>query len=120
MGNAVLHWQIVSKDPQASAKFYGKLFDWKIDSANALGYREVKTGAAAGIDGGIWPCPPEGHGLVQLFMEVEDVAACLLQAQALGARVIVPESDLPDGDTMAILLDPTGLTFGIYQRARRI
>lgn len=116
MGSPVLHWQIISKDPAATAKFYGTLFEWRIDTANALGYREVKTASDGSIDGGIWPCPPEGHGMVQLFMQVPDVAACIERATALGAKVIVPKSALPDGDTMAVLLDPTGLPFGVYAR----
>jgi predicted enzyme related to lactoylglutathione lyase len=107
---------MVSKDPGASAKFYGKLFDWQIDAANALGYREVKTGNPQSLDGGIWLCPPEGQSMVQLFIEVPDVAACLQQATALGAKIIVPQSQLPDGDTLAILLDPAGLSSGIYRR----
>jgi predicted enzyme related to lactoylglutathione lyase len=122
MGNPVLQWQIVSKNPAATARFYTKLFDWRIDSANALGYREVKTGSvdgvAAGIDGGIWPSAPEGHSLIQLFVAVDDVAEYLERATALGAKVIVPVSALPDGDTLAVLLDPQGLSFGIFHRGR--
>jgi predicted enzyme related to lactoylglutathione lyase len=33
----------------------------------------------------------------------------------LGATVIVPPTTLPDGDMMAILLDPAGLTFGVMR-----
>jgi predicted enzyme related to lactoylglutathione lyase len=40
----------------------------------------------------------------------------LQQATALGAKVLVPKSDLPDGDTLAVLLDPTGLAFGVYRQ----
>jgi predicted enzyme related to lactoylglutathione lyase len=29
----------------------------------------------------------------------------------------VPATTLPDGDTMAILADPSGITFGVMQRA---
>ena len=118
MGNAVAHWQIGSKNPQATSRFYSKLFEWQIDSANGLGYREVKTGNAQGIDGGIWPCPPDGQSLVQLFVDVDDVAAQVEKAEALGAKVIVPASTLPDGDVMAILLDPAGLAFGICKRGQ--
>jgi predicted enzyme related to lactoylglutathione lyase len=120
MGNAVLHWQIVSKNPAAAARFYSKLFEWQIDSSNALGYREVKTGNAHGIDGGIWPCPPDGQSLVQLFVEVDDVHAQVRKAEALGAKVIVPPSTLPEGDVMAILVDPAGLAFGVYKPGRPI
>ncbi|HEY3055171.1 MAG TPA: hypothetical protein VGK31_04470 [Thermoanaerobaculia bacterium] len=48
-----------------------------------------------GIDGGVWPSPPspssppEGHNLVQLFVEVDDVDAMMAKAQSLGAKVIV-------------------------------
>jgi predicted enzyme related to lactoylglutathione lyase len=36
----------------------------------------------------------------------------------LGATVIVPATTLPDGDVMAILLDPAGLTFGVVRTPR--
>ena len=115
MGNPVTHWQIVSTQPDLAAKFYGKLFNWKITAANALGYRVVETLNAKGITGGIWPAPQGATSLVQLFVEVADVESYVQQALELGGTVIVPTSALPDGDTMAVLLDPTGLPFGIVQ-----
>ncbi len=50
---------------------------------------------------------------MQLFVEVFDVDDCIAKAIRLGAKVLVPKSVLPDGDTMAVLLDPTGLSFGV-------
>jgi len=32
--------------------------------------------------------------------------------------VIVPKSELPDGDALAIVLDPAGLSFGLYRPRR--
>ena len=52
---------------------------------------------------------------MQLFVEVLDVDDCIAKAIRLGAKVLVPKSVLPDGDTMAVLLDPTGLSFGVCQ-----
>jgi uncharacterized protein len=114
VGNPVVQWQIVAKDPDAVTKFYAGLFGWKIQTNNALGYRMVDTRSDRGINGGVWPSPPEGHNLVQLFVEVDDLAASLAKAVSLGAKVIVPPSQLPDGDALAIVLDPAGLSFGIY------
>ena len=68
-----------------------------------------------GISGGMWPSPPEGHNLVQLFVEVDDIDAYIAKATGLGATVIVPKSELPDGDALAIVLDPAGLSFGLYR-----
>lgn len=117
MGNPVMQWQILSTQPEATAKFYGKLFGWNIDTANAMGYRVVKTGDAGGIDGGIWPAPPQAQSMVQLFIQVANVSAHLEKAVELGAKVLVPRSVLPDGDVMAIMLDPAGMPFGIVERA---
>jgi hypothetical protein len=115
VGNPVVQWQIVAKDPDAVARFYSALFGWKVQTNNALGYRVIETGNGRGIDGGVWPSPPEGHNLVQLFVEVEDIDAALVKATSLGATIIVPKSELPDGDALAIVLDPAGLSFGMYR-----
>ena len=116
MANPVTHWQLVAKDPEKAAAFYGTLFDWKIDSDNALGYRMVATGDG-GLDGGIWPSPPEGHSLVQLYVQVDDVTATATQAVELGAHLVVPPQTLPGGDQMAILVDPQGIAFGVTKPA---
>src|SRR5262245_56014231 len=119
MGSPVVQWQILAKDPEQATKFYGTLFGWKVDTANGLGYRAIRTQSTRGMDGGIWPSPPEGHNLVQLFIEVDDIDAYIAKAQALGASVIVPRSELPDGDALAIVRDPGGLPFGLYRAAAR-
>jgi hypothetical protein len=115
VGNPVVQWQIVAKDPDAVTKFYSALFGWKVRPDNALGYRVIETSNARGINGGVWPSPPEGHNLMQVFIEVDDIDAYIAKATSLGATVIVPKSELPDGDALAIVLDPAGLSFGLYR-----
>jgi predicted enzyme related to lactoylglutathione lyase len=116
MPNPVVRWQIVSREADRVADFYAAAFDWKVDRSNALGYRQLTSGESSGADGGVWPRGEEGHDLVQLFIEVDDVAAAAARASGLGARVLVPPSRLPDGDEMALLVDPTGLSFGLLAR----
>jgi predicted enzyme related to lactoylglutathione lyase len=118
MGCPVTGWQIITKNPEASAKFYAEVFGWRIDANNALGYRVVDTCSEEGVGGGFWPAPPQASSFVQLFIDVEDVAAAVLAATRLGAKVIVPPQKLPDGDEMAVLQDPEGLPFGLRQSAR--
>jgi len=120
MANPVTRWQIVARDAQAVADFYRKLFGWSVRTDNALGYRTLESGDARGIDGGVWPAPPGAPGMVQLFVEVDDVDRSIADAVALGAQIIVPKSELPDGDTMAILLDPAGLSFGVVKSGRSV
>jgi predicted enzyme related to lactoylglutathione lyase len=118
MGCPVTSWQIITRNPEATARFYTEAFGWRIDANNALGYQVVDTCSEDGLGGGIWPAPPQAPSFVQLFIEVPDVAAAVLTATRLGARIIVPPQKLPDGDEMAVLHDPEGLAFGLRRSAR--
>jgi predicted enzyme related to lactoylglutathione lyase len=116
MANPVVRWQIVAGDVSAVTSFYSKLFGWSVDANNSLGYRELRSGEARGIDGGVWPAPAPGPAMVQLFVEVDDVQAHLDRAVSLGAKVLVPRTALPDGDVMALFIDVAGLSCGLVQR----
>jgi predicted enzyme related to lactoylglutathione lyase len=70
------------------------------------------------MDGGVWPGPPHDRPFVQLFVAVPDVEEHVQRATRLGANVVVPTSVLPDGDTMAVLVDPSGLPFAICKLQR--
>jgi predicted enzyme related to lactoylglutathione lyase len=117
MGQPVMRWQILAKDPDKTAEFYTKLFAWDIDTNNALNYRMVDTGSERGINGGIWPAPPQGHSMVSLYVEVDNVEAYLTKATKLGGTVIIPHQKLPDGDEMAVILDVEGIPVGLFKPA---
>src|SRR3954470_13951655 len=114
MSNPVMQFQMISRDPTAAAKFYTTLFGWKIDADNPMGYRQIYTGSTEGIQGGIWPAPPQAQDFVQLFALVSDVKNCVAEAVGLGAKVIIPPTMLPEGNEMAVLHDPHGMSFGVY------
>ncbi len=119
MGQPVVQWQIVTPAPDALAAFYAALFGWDIKTNNQLGYRMVDTASGQGIPGGIWPAPPEAASFVQLFVAVDDMAATVARTQELGGAVLIPPQRLPDGDELAILRDPQGLTFGVMRSGRQ-
>ena len=116
MGNPVMQFQIISKMPDETAKFYSSLFGWKVNADNPLGYRQINTGSAEGIQGGIWPAPPQSPAFVQLFIAVDDVKAAIAKAEKLGAKVIIPATVLPEGDEMAVMHDPQGMAFALLKR----
>jgi uncharacterized protein len=118
VGNPVVQWQILAKEPEKAEQFYVSLFNWKVNANNPLRYRRIETAANRGIDGGIWPAPEAGHSMVQLFIEVDDIAGFVERAKHLGANVLIPPQRLPDGDELAILLDPIGISFGLFKPAR--
>ena len=115
MENPVTHFQILSKAPEETGQFYVRLFGWSVNGSNPLGYRQIDTKASVGIQGGIWPAPPEGSSFVQLFVKVDDVLSSVKKAEALGAKLLIGPTTLPEGDEMAVLLDPQGMSFGIWK-----
>ncbi len=116
MAHPVVQFQIISKTPDETARFYSALFGWTIDAGNPMGYRRIDTGSKEGIQGGIWPAPPQAPNFVQLFVAVRDVKAAAAQAEGLGAKLLIPPTLLHEGDEMAVLHDPAGMAFAIWRR----
>lgn len=119
MGNPVTHFQILSKVPEDTAQFYVRLFGWTLSADNPLGYRQIDTKSSIGIQGGIWPAPPGGSNFVQLFVTVDDVKATVRKAEEMGAKVAIAPTMLPEGDEMAVLVDPQQISFGVWKSKRR-
>jgi predicted enzyme related to lactoylglutathione lyase len=116
MADPVMHWQILTKQPQKLEEFYSALFGWKISGDNPLGYRQVDTTCKEGINGGFWPISEkEGHSMVQLFIRVSDLKAHAKKAEQLGAHIVIPPQTLPGGDEMAVAVDPDGIPFAMFR-----
>ena len=117
MADPVIQFQILSTVPDETAQFYSTLFGWSVNSDNPMGYREIRTGGKEGIEGGIWPAPPQATNFVQLFMAVDDVKKSVKRAEDLGAKLLIPPTNLPDGSEMAVMHDPQGMSFGLVKRS---
>jgi predicted enzyme related to lactoylglutathione lyase len=107
----VVHFEIRSKDPDASRAFYGKLFGWTFPDGGIPGYTYVETGVDGAIPGGISPLQG-GEPTVTFFVGVPDVEAALATAAANGGRVVQPATDVP-GVRFGLLADPMGQVVGV-------
>ncbi len=92
MGQPVMYWQILSKQPAKLAEFYESIFGWKRWPADALGSRAVETGSGEGIPGGIWQIPQDAQSMVQLFIRVDNVAAYVQRVESRGGKMIFPRN----------------------------
>jgi uncharacterized protein len=120
MGNPVMRWQLLTKQPKKLEEFYSRLFGWKVSQNNALGYMEADTGSKEGIQGGFWPIGEnQGHSMTQLFIRVDDVKAHAKKAEELGAKIVIPPQTLPDGDEVAIAVDPDGIPFAMFRGGKQ-
>jgi uncharacterized protein len=85
MAQPVVHFEVHGKDGKKLQEFYGKLFDWNVDTSNPMGYGMV-AGAEGGIGGGITESP--AAPMVTFYVDVPDVAAALKKAESLGGKTV--------------------------------
>jgi len=117
MGRAVVHWELMSKDPAKVADFYAKLFNWKVQHYPQLNYRMVDTGANAGINGGILRPEREGPwpGNMVLYVDVDDLAAYRAKIVAAGGEIHVEEQEVPGSGRFCLFTDPDGRMMGLWK-----
>jgi uncharacterized protein len=120
MGNAVVHWELMSKDPEKVSAFYAKLFGWKIDHRPEHNYRIVDTGAEGemrGINAGIVkpdrPGPWPGNML--FYILVDDLARYRKKIVAAGGKIHVEEQKVPGMGKFALFTDPEGRMMGLWK-----
>ena len=117
MGMPVAYFEVVSEDHERAQEFYAALFGWQVAADPAMGgYGLVDTGAGEGaIGGGIGPSTGSGDTGVKFYVRVPDLQVALDRAEELGAKALVPPTDLPgDFGRFAILADPDGNAVGLW------
>ena len=126
--NPVVHFEIYADEPERLASFYGELFDWKfekLEAAAGMDYRTVQTvetddkgrptGQTGGINGGIAKRPAGFAGHVVNYVSVESLEPALARAQKLGATISRGRSAVPRMGWFAILSDPQGNPFALWE-----
>lgn len=113
---------LVVEDPAAAMSFYTELFGWEGHDAgpDAGGYTVCL------LDGrptaGIGPCPP-GLGLTNVwttYLATDDADRTAKQIKASGGSLMIEPFDVWDAGRMGVAVDPTGISFGLWQSKAHI
>jgi predicted enzyme related to lactoylglutathione lyase len=112
MGNPVIHFEVVGRDGSKLQKFYGDLFDWKINADNPMNYGIVDNGGE-GINGGIG-ASPNGRTQVTWYVQVDSIDEYLKKAEGMGGKTVMPRTEM-DMVTLAMLADPEGNVVGLVE-----
>jgi predicted enzyme related to lactoylglutathione lyase len=112
----------MGRDAPALREFYGRLFDWEIDTGAAgeidygiIGPGDTGDGEAQGIGGGIGAMPGDMPGYVTVYVAVPDVGAALAQAEALGGRRIMGPTTVMERVEIGMFTDPEGNMIGLVK-----
>jgi uncharacterized protein len=111
MPHPVIHAEIRSADPDATREFFAQLFGWSYSDGAFPGYTFVDVGVEGALPTAVGPLQG-GDDSVLFFVGVEDVAATLRRAEALGGRVVQPAQEVP-GVTFGVFADSQGHLVGV-------
>lgn len=120
MGDPVVHFEVIGKDPERLRGYYGELFGWEFDTSSPVSeavseptsYGFVAAGDGAGIPGGVGGGPGyQGHTV--FYVGVTDVEAALQRAESLGGRRRMGPARAPTGLVVGHFTDPEGNLIGV-------
>jgi predicted enzyme related to lactoylglutathione lyase len=122
MGRPVVHFEIMGRNAPALRDFYGRLFDWEIDTGASegidygiIGPGDTADGEAQGIGGGIGAMPGDRPGYVTFYVAVPDVEAALGRAESLGGRRIMGPTTVMGRVEIGMFTDPEGNMIGLVK-----
>jgi predicted enzyme related to lactoylglutathione lyase len=106
-------------DPDAAAEFYGGLFGWEFEDAMPAGspgkYLMARLG---GGEVAAVSSPPEGapaQAVWNTYIWVEDADEAAAKARHAGGSVLSEPFEVMDAGRMAVLSDPQGAVFCVWQ-----
>lgn len=117
MGQPVVHFELMSKDPAKVSDFYAKLFGWKIRNMPEINYRIVETGGEGGINGGILKPERKGPwpGNMLFYILVDDLAKYRKKIVAAGGDIHIEEQEVPGMGWLSLFTDPEGRMMGLWK-----
>jgi uncharacterized protein len=121
MGQPVVHFEIIGRDPARLWSYYGELFGWEFDTGDATSEAVSEPGSygfvdgsttGGGINGGVGG--GEGYeGRVLFYVSVPNVEAALRKAESLGGKRRMGPEGTPGTLVVGQFTDPEGNLLGV-------
>ena len=120
MGQPVVHFEIIGRDPAKLRSYYGELFGWEFDTGDATteavsqpgNYGFVHSSTTGGINGGVGGGDGyEAH--VLFYVQVPNVEAALKKAESLGGERQMGPEGTPGTLVVGQFTDPDGNLIGV-------
>ncbi len=111
----VVIFEIRGRDKPNLQKFYGELFNWKIDDSNP-GVTQIAAGIG-GPESGPIGLLLSGEPGMTFHVQVLDLRSSIDKAIALGGSVVLEPFVVPGRElTIARIADPEGTQIGLVQQ----
>jgi hypothetical protein len=117
----VVHTELITDNPKATADFVGKMFGWKIekwDNPKTEYYMWNYPGEKMG-GGGIGSVSEMGSKQgphIDIYVDVENISAAIEKAKSLGGSQMIAETAIGEGEMgyFAVIQIPGGVNLGLW------
>lgn len=121
----VVHFEIVTENPERAIRFYTELLGWSFSTVEGHeNYWHIRTGAddEPGINGGLtrpyFNAPELGAGRWICTVEVASLEGYAERIEACGGTIVVPRFEIRDVGWMLHAGDPDGNVLGLIEKSR--
>lgn len=113
----VTHFEIFGEDLARLSEFYTCLFGWRVEKAAGVDYYRIHTSPseATSVQGGMLHRPIPGPRSWVHYVHVDSIDGAIERAISLGGKVVLAKTAVPKTAWYALLEDPEGNIFAIYQ-----
>lgn len=114
--------ELMTSDVEAAKRFYTDVVGWGTQESEGGNQHYTMWTVEQRPIGGLMMLPDQAkkQGTPPHWMGyvgTVDVAATLAKAQKLGARILVPPTDIPEAGTFGVLMDPQGADLAVFTPA---
>ncbi|MFL6242062.1 MAG: VOC family protein [Acidimicrobiia bacterium] len=121
MGQPVVHFEIIGRDPTKLRSYYGDLFGWEFDIGDAATEAVSQPGNYGFVDGSTLGDGINGgvgggagyEGRVLFYVSVPGVEAALEKAESLGGKRQMGPEGTPGALVVGQFTDPEGHLIGV-------
>jgi predicted enzyme related to lactoylglutathione lyase len=113
----VIQFEINTRDPQRTIRFYREVFGWRIEERKGLvASWSITAGpdSEPGINGGLLQMPAADPGTWHV-VEVASIDECLDKVVAAGGQVFASKRAITGKGWDAYVQDPEGNVFGLFE-----
>jgi len=118
--HTLVHFEIPAKEPSKTVRFYEQLFGWKFTKMEGgnmdywlISHKDAKSPyeTLGGLFKAVQGMSQQG---ILNYFSVKSIDESLKQASSLGATIVMSKQETGRGH-FAILTDPNGNTFALFQ-----
>jgi hypothetical protein len=113
--NPIIHWEIMGADGNATAAFYGKVFDWAPQAWSGFeGYHGIDA-EHGGIGGAVGKGSDDMPAYVTVYIGVDDIDEHMKKIAAAGGSTVLPRTVIPGVVAFGMFRDPAGNVVGLAE-----